>query len=85
MAERETRRDASPSPTRRDVLRRQREEFGGFQWGADAFGWLVSVGMATLLTALLAAAGAAVGLTSSTASKASEKRARSGSSAASCC
>jgi hypothetical protein len=73
VAAREAQRDASPSPSRRDVLRRQREEFGGFQWGADAFGWLVAVGMATLLTALLAAAGTAVGLTSSTAAKATGK------------
>jgi MFS family permease len=43
--------------------RRQREEFGGVNWGSGFFGWLVAVGIATLLTALLSAAGAAVGLT----------------------
>jgi hypothetical protein len=43
--------------------RRQREEFGGLHWGGAFFGWLVAVGIATLLTALLSAAGAAVGLT----------------------
>ncbi|MBE2314601.1 hypothetical protein DVA67_001335 [Solirubrobacter sp. CPCC 204708] len=53
----------SETPTRSDVLQRQRDEFGGFSWGADAFGWLVAVGIATLLTALLAATGAAVGPT----------------------
>jgi len=63
VAVEETRR-AAPAPDRRDVLARQREEFGGFSWGADFFGWLVAVGMATLLISLLAAAGAAVGLTS---------------------
>jgi MFS family permease len=42
---------------------RQREEFGGFNWGAAFFGWLVAVGVAALLTALLSAAGAAIGLT----------------------
>ena len=42
---------------------RQRDEFGGVNWGASFFGWLVAVGVATLLTALLVAAGAAVGLT----------------------
>jgi hypothetical protein len=47
-----------------DVNRRQREEFGGFRWGSAFFGWLVAVGVAALLTALLSAAGAAVGLTS---------------------
>jgi hypothetical protein len=46
-----------------DVHRRQREEFGGFRWGSAFFGWLVAVGVAALLTALLSAAGAAVGLT----------------------
>ena len=48
----------------RDAVRdRQREEFGGFSWASAFFGWLVAVGMAALLTALLSAAGAAVGLT----------------------
>ena len=42
---------------------RQRDEFGGFNWGAAFFGWLVAVGIATLLTAALSAAGAATGLT----------------------
>jgi len=48
----------------RESQRRQREEFGGLHWGSAFFGWLVAVGIATLLTALLAAAGTAVGLTS---------------------
>jgi MFS family permease len=42
---------------------RQREEFGGFNWGSAFFGWLVAVGITALLTALLSAAGAAIGLT----------------------
>ena len=42
---------------------RQREEFGGLNWGAAFFGWLVAVGITALLTALLSAAGAAIGLT----------------------
>lgn len=41
---------------------RQREAYGGVNWGAAFFGWLVAVGMAVLLTGLLAAAGAAIGL-----------------------
>jgi hypothetical protein len=44
---------------------RQRDEFGGVNWGASIFGWLVAVGVAVLLTSLLVAAGAAVGLTES--------------------
>ena len=47
----------------REVRARQREEFGGINWGAAFFGWLVAVGLGSLLVAILAAAGAAVGLT----------------------
>jgi len=42
---------------------RQYERFGGFNWGASFFGWLVAVGITALLTALLSATGAAIGLT----------------------
>jgi len=49
---------------------RQRDEFGGVNWGASFFGWLVAVGVAALLTSLLAAAGAAIGLTATTESEA---------------
>jgi hypothetical protein len=42
---------------------RQREEFGGVNWGAAFFGWLVAVGLSALLVGLLAAMGAAIGLT----------------------
>jgi hypothetical protein len=42
---------------------RQRDEFGGFNLGSALFGWLVAIGIAALLTALLSAAGAAIGLT----------------------
>jgi len=45
------------------VQERQRDEYGGFNFGAAFFGWLVAVGIAVLLTALLSAAGAAIGLT----------------------
>jgi hypothetical protein len=45
------------------VRARQREEFGGINWGAAFFGWLVAVGLGAILVGLLAAAGAAVGLT----------------------
>jgi len=71
VAETEARADR-PRAQRKDVLQRQRDEFGGFQWGADFFGWLVAVGIATLLTALLAATGAAVGLTSADTSDATD-------------
>jgi hypothetical protein len=44
------------------VRARQHEEFGGINWGSAFFGWLVTVGMATILIGLLSAAGAAFGL-----------------------
>jgi hypothetical protein len=60
-------RDRGPAvPTREHMhatRERQREEFGGVNWGAAFFGWLVAVGLGSLLVAILAAAGTAVGLT----------------------
>jgi MFS family permease len=50
-------------PAAGTVRERQRDEYGGFNFGAAFFGWLVAVGIAVLLTALLSAAGAAIGLT----------------------
>jgi membrane protease YdiL (CAAX protease family) len=60
------------APARREVLAQQHEEFGGIYWGSACFGWLVAVGVATLLTALLAAAGAATGLTSTSTAQATK-------------
>jgi hypothetical protein len=54
----------------RDTRAQQRDEFGGLNWGAAFFGWLVAVGVATLLTAILSAAGAAIGLTKTSPSQA---------------
>jgi len=39
------------------------DRYGGINWGASFFGWLVAVGIASLLIALIGAAGAATGLT----------------------
>src|SRR4051812_8901243 len=59
--------DIVPGPdTLRHVRARQRAEFGGFNWGAAFFGWLVAVGVAALLVGLLAGGGAAIGLTETT-------------------
>ena len=55
------RRERRPERVR-DVRARQREEFGGVNWGSAFFGWLVAVGMAAILLGLLSAAGAAFGL-----------------------
>jgi hypothetical protein len=48
----------------REARLRQRDEFGGLNWGAAFFGWLIAIGMGVLLTALVGAAGTAIGLTS---------------------
>jgi hypothetical protein len=60
----------SETDTMSRVRARQRDEFGGFNWGAAFFGWLVAVGVAALLTGLLAGAGAAIGLTEVSAAEA---------------
>jgi len=57
---------AVPHESMHRVRARQREEYGGINWGAAFFGWLVAVGVAVLLTGILAAAGAAIGLTETT-------------------
>ena len=54
--------DEQPSLTRREVVAREKERFGGMKFGACFFGWLTASGTAVLLTALLAAAGAGLGL-----------------------
>jgi hypothetical protein len=57
-------RDRDATVTGREAVRaRQREEFGGTNWGAAFFGWLVAIGVAVILLAILSAAGAAFGLT----------------------
>jgi hypothetical protein len=69
VADRPARTEEAPERTlatreHLDVARaRQREEFGGVNWGAAFFGWLVAVGLGSLLVSVLAAAGAAIGLT----------------------
>lgn len=44
------------------VADRERERFGGMKFGSAFFGWLTAVGVAVILTTLLAATGAALGL-----------------------
>src|SRR3954469_17167523 len=50
----------------------QRDEHGGLSWGSAFFGWLVAIGMAALLTSLLAALGPATGLTKASPSDAAK-------------
>ncbi|HEY5787133.1 MAG TPA: hypothetical protein VIT65_20395 [Microlunatus sp.] len=54
--------DGSEVADTREVVRRQKDRFGGMKFGACFFGWLTATGTAVLLTALLTAAGAALGL-----------------------
>jgi hypothetical protein len=56
-----------------EVHARQREEYGGLNWGSAFFGWLVAIGVASLLTAILSAAGTAIGLTSTSPSQAGDQ------------
>jgi hypothetical protein len=58
--------------------RRAHEEFGGLNWGAAFFGWLVAVGLAAILTAIVSAAGAAIGLTNVSAADAKKNAATIG-------
>ena len=68
-----TRRPETASKDQMHAARdRQREEFGGINWGAAFFGWLVAVGLGSLLVGIVAAAGAAVGLTQVSGSEAEQ-------------
>ena len=68
------RRAYSRSGAPRDVVatERQHDEYGGTNWGAAFFGWIVAVGVGALLTALLSAAGAAIALTELSPSEATD-------------
>src|SRR5215212_11743443 len=48
--------------TRDAAVEHQREEYGGTNWGAAFFGFLVALGFGAVVTAIVAAAGAAIGL-----------------------
>lgn len=51
----------SDSDSDADTEAKRREEFGGFNLGADFFGWLVAVALAVLLASIVGAIAAAVG------------------------
>jgi MFS family permease len=65
---------AGPADADRDTVAtgRQHAEYGGTNWGAAFFGWIVAVGVGALLTALLSAAGAAIALTELTGEEAAD-------------
>lgn len=54
---------------------RQREQFGGVNWGAGFFGWLVAVAVAVLLTSILGAVAAAIGSSTNITASAAEREA----------
>jgi hypothetical protein len=56
----------TPALGRREVVAREKEQFGGMKFGSAFFGWLAATGTAVILTAILAAAGTALGLARST-------------------
>ncbi|KGN32952.1 hypothetical protein N802_16370 [Knoellia sinensis KCTC 19936] len=51
---------------RRDLHAREQDAYGGMKFGSAFFGWLTAVGVAVILTALVAAAGTAVGVSTGT-------------------
>ena len=51
------------SPVRENTVG-QKRRFGGIRWGSAFFGWVTAMGMAVLLSAVVAAVGAALGLVS---------------------
>ena len=53
---------AAMAPDTREVVRRQKKQFGGMRFGACFFGWLTATGTAVLLTAIITATGTALGL-----------------------
>jgi hypothetical protein len=57
------RHGAAATPGRHAYRDTQAEHFGGMRWGSAFFGWLVAMGIAVIVLAVLAAAGVALGLT----------------------
>ena len=55
------RSDEPAAPTGRELVRHQKDRFGGMKFGACFFGWLTATGTAVLLTAVLTAVGLGVG------------------------
>jgi hypothetical protein len=71
-------REPAPTESRDDDREQQRrDQYGGFNWGADFFGWLVAVAIAILLSGIVAAIAAAVGSALSVTQNAAERAAGS--------
>lgn len=52
--------------TRRNVVNREKDEYGGVKVGLAFFGWLTATGTAVMLTSFVVAAGTAVGVATNT-------------------
>ncbi len=52
-----------------------RDKFGGINWGASFFGWLVAVALAVLLTSIAGAIAAGVGATTNVTQSEAEREA----------
>lgn len=53
--------ESSSETWRQDTEDRRREEYGGFNWGAAFFGWLVAIALTVLLASIVGAIAAALG------------------------
>jgi hypothetical protein len=56
------REDTISSGTMAAARRRQRDEYGGINWGAAFFGWLAAAGLGAILAGIVSAAGATLAL-----------------------
>jgi hypothetical protein len=56
------RQTAVHESTLRENTVEQKRRFGGIRWGSAFFGWVTAMGMAVLLSALVAAVGAGLGM-----------------------
>lgn len=54
---------------------RRREKFGGVNWGAGFFGWLVAVGVSILLTSIIGAIAAGIGYSQNVSQSDAERQA----------
>jgi hypothetical protein len=57
---------AASANSRRNVVQREKDEYGGVKVGLAFFGWLTATGTAVMLTAFAVAAGTAVSVATST-------------------
>lgn len=69
--------DDSRGSDHSDADAERRSKYGGFNWGADFFGWLVAIGVTVLVASIVGAIAAAVGSTLSVTQDEAERAAGS--------